>query len=146
MPSSLYPPTNMHQLPYSGRGRLSALTLPPATHALLAEATDFEAPPSQRAIPKCALDYLGPRVVMTTHVSYICYICAEISVVQSLPTSLGHLVLKIRLSREADDQYLKNIMLILSLGTGFSWRADRRIALERPERRLGGSRRVIQAR
>jgi hypothetical protein len=61
----------MHKLPYSGRGRLSALTLPPATHALLSEATDFEAPPSQRAIPKCALDYLGPRVVMTTHVSYV---------------------------------------------------------------------------
>lgn len=58
----------MHSLPYSGRGRLSALTIPPASHALLFEATDYESPPSEKAIAKCALDYLSPRVVMSTHV------------------------------------------------------------------------------
>lgn len=64
----LYAPTNMHSLPYSGRGRLSALTIPPASHGLLFEATDYESPPSEKAIANCALDYLSPRVVMSTHV------------------------------------------------------------------------------
>lgn len=64
----LYPPTNMHILPYSGKGRTSALTLPPISQSLLAEATDYDAPPTQRAMAKETLDYFGPRAVMSTHV------------------------------------------------------------------------------
>lgn len=58
----------MHCLPYSGKGRLSVSTIPPANHDLLSAATDYENPPSEKAISMCALDYVSPRVVMATHV------------------------------------------------------------------------------
>ena len=65
---SLYPPTNMHILPYSGKGRLASIALPPISQSLLVAATEYDAPPTQRAMAKVAMDLLGPRAVMATHV------------------------------------------------------------------------------
>lgn len=67
---SLYAPTNMHNLPYLNRGRLSIANcpLPDCTASLLAAATNYDNPPSGFAIPQSKEDYEHPRRYMALHV------------------------------------------------------------------------------
>jgi hypothetical protein len=67
---SLYAPTDMHNLPYLNRGRLSIANcpIPPCTADLLASATDYENPPSRFAIPQRKEDYERPRRYLGLHI------------------------------------------------------------------------------
>jgi hypothetical protein len=64
----MYAPTNMHGLPYLGRGRLSALSVPPCTSELLENATEFDCPPTGIEIPQSWADYEKPRIQMTLRI------------------------------------------------------------------------------
>ena len=60
----MYGPTNLHNVPYLGIGRLSKFPLVPPTAELLDAATNFEAPPTEFAPPSNKEDLLKPRAVM----------------------------------------------------------------------------------
>lgn len=68
--ASLYAPTDMHNLPYLNRGRLSVANcpLPDCTAELLASATNYKTPPSEFKIPRSKEDYEHPRRYLGLHI------------------------------------------------------------------------------